>query len=127
MKTRTLLSITAAALLQITAVSAEEALRSADPNEIFNSIMQTMPGDMKEQIDSAATIQRTVNGIRKSAPDSKGDVQQPSEQFDARQETIDKLPESVREQVRKTMQELERGSTERMLQFKESQNQQKGK
>lgn len=114
-----------AAILLITSKTWTENLseRSSDPNEIFNSIMQTMPENMKNRIDSASATQQNGNMAGTQTPS----VHQVSPSPDAKQASIENLPEALREQVRRTMKELEKGSTERMLQFKEIQIQHQGK
>jgi hypothetical protein len=96
--------------------------RNAD--EIFASIMQTMPKEMKMRVDSAKTIMDyhkagNKNGSRLSKdnnvaiPDKKNN--------DA---ALDKLPGDVRLQVQKTMKEIERQQAEHVMEFKENRNKQ---
>jgi hypothetical protein len=128
MNIQTVLSIVAAGMLMTAVANAQEnATVSSDPNEIFNSIMQTMPDAMKNRVDSASATQRMRNEPQMTTQPSFNKVREPSAAVDAKQASLDKLPESVREQVRKTMKELEQGTIERMLQFKEAQNQEKVK
>lgn len=91
-----------------------------DANEIFNSMMQTMPKDMKSQVDSASTCQKSQKEQTKAV--FKKDQVHASKPEVAQMQEIDlnKLPESVREKVRKTMQELEQQKEQRILEFKEN-------
>ncbi|MBN1601326.1 MAG: hypothetical protein JW915_06940 [Chitinispirillaceae bacterium] len=98
---------------------------NVNANEIFNSMIQTMPKEMKSRVDSASVSQMSQkNGIKSTGEKSPAKV---SKKEAARMQGVDlnKLPESVREQVRKTMQELEQQKEERILEFKENNNKQK--
>ena len=110
-------------LVATTADAQENTATTSDPNEIFNSIMQTMPKEMKARVDSASTTQRSPKGTKKESSSSVESKKDPQANIDLRQSSIDRLPENVREQVRKTMQELEKEKMERMLEFKDSKNQ----
>lgn len=93
-------------------------------NDIFNSMIQTMPEEMKSRVDSASVSQKSQkNEIKSTGEKSPAKV---SKQEAARMQGVDlnKLPESVREQVRKTIQELEQQKEERILEFKENNNKQ---
>ncbi|MBN1576804.1 MAG: hypothetical protein JW913_09645 [Chitinispirillaceae bacterium] len=123
MKKRLIVSMVLAVMLTAAAARAQETTAgSADPNEIFNSIMQTMPGEMKARIDSASAVQQSQTAADGTNAPLHGGDNEPAAAVDARRAGLDKLPEAVREQVRKTMKELERENVERMLQFKEVQN-----
>lgn len=123
MKKQFLLSILVGAVLGAAAAGAQEPpVNSSDPNEIFNSMMQTMPDAMKNRVDSASTVQRShKENAATTTPSPVGKAVMPV-MTDAKQASLDELPEAVREQVRKTMQELEMENNQRMLQFKEMQN-----
>ncbi|MFW5785373.1 MAG: hypothetical protein ACOCW1_04225 [Chitinispirillaceae bacterium] len=93
-----------------------------DAEEIYNSMLQTMSTDMKSRIDSASAMQKTKPA---SAPQTDADFRDggdsagntPSGSFG-----IDKLPEELREKVRKTMETIEQNQKERMIEFKENGN-----
>lgn len=95
---------------------------NVNANEIFNSMIQTMPKEMKSRVDSASVSQMSQKNEIKSTGE-KGPAKV-SKQEAARMQGVDlnKLPESVREQVRKTIQELEQQKEERILEFKENNN-----
>ncbi|MBN1306316.1 MAG: hypothetical protein JXA18_00260 [Chitinispirillaceae bacterium] len=112
-------SIITAGMLTAAAEAQETTANGPDPNEIFNSIMQTMPGEMKARVDSASVVQRAQKKTHGTSATLFEGGKNPPAAVDAKEATLDKLPEAVREQVRKTMQELERENSERMLQFKE--------
>ena len=112
-------------LTLVVGVFAQEKKNSEkiDANEIFNSMMQTMPKEMKSQVDSASTCQKTPKEQTKAV--FKKDQVYASKPEVAQMQEVDlnKLPESVREQVRKTMQELEQQKEQRILEFKENKSQ----
>ena len=130
MSTGKLIPMVVAGLLTAFVVHAQDNSTppAKDANEIFNSILQTMPKDMKARVDSASVIQKsqkTTTAQRSSAPsDPKQSVLENTNSKDA---SVDKLPDAVRQQVLKTMQEIEQQKTERMLEFKESKDQKNGK
>lgn len=94
-----------------------------DANEIFNSMMQTMPKEMKSKIDSASTCQKSQNEQTKAVLKKDQVFASKPEATQMQEIDLNKLPESVREQVRKTMQELEQQKGQRILEFKENKSQ----
>jgi hypothetical protein len=124
MNIKLLILMAAVGMLVAAAADAQEnTATTSDPNEIFNSIMQTMPKEMKALVDSASTTQRSQKGSKNESSSSVESKKDPQANIDLRQSSIDRLPENVREQVRKTMQELEKEKMERILEFKDSKNQ----
>jgi hypothetical protein len=129
MNSRYLLAITVAGILimiSVTAHGQEAKSQSADPNEIFNSIMQTLPEDMKARVDSASVTQHSRQAGNTTAPSSFGNKGESQATVDMKQANLEKLPESVREQVRKTIQELEKEKMERMYEFKDGSTKKNG-
>lgn len=88
---------------------------SAQTNEIFNDIMQSMPEKMKERVDSASNMNKE-NALQNQGTDSQN---QKTIQEQKRTNAINELPEDIRERVRKRIQEIENKNEERVLQFKE--------
>ncbi|MDD5674041.1 MAG: hypothetical protein PHC61_07760 [Chitinivibrionales bacterium] len=117
-------------LIAITVNGQEDTkAKKADANEVFNSIMLNMPADMKARVDSASVTQRTLKtkrtaGVKNSTQEKS---LQKNKNIDNRDISLDKLPASVREEVQKTLKELENSQRERMLEFKESKDQKNGR
>ena len=88
---------------------------SAQTNEIFNDIMQSMSEEMKEKVDSASNINKE-NALQNQGTDSQN---QKALQEQKRTKAINELPEDIRERVQKRIQEIENKNEERALQFKE--------
>jgi hypothetical protein len=125
MKTKMNVQMIMIALSMVFGVFAQEKKSSEklDANEIFNSMMQTMPKEMKVQVDSASISQRSQKE-QTEAVSRKNPVHVSKPEMDKMQEVdLNKLPEPVREQVRKTMQELEQQKEQRILEFKENKTQ----
>jgi hypothetical protein len=102
------------------------ATPAKDANEIFNSILQTMPKDMKLRVDSASVIQKSQKENGKKIP-AQSNSEKSKLYAENKNASLDKLPDEVRQQVLKTMQEIEQQKMERMIEFKESKEQKNGK
>ncbi len=89
-------------------------------NEIFNSMLQTMPQEMKTRVDSASVSQKSQNAQIGSQVNTGTGKVSPAETNRIQDIDLSKLPENVREQVKKTIEELEQQKEERILEFKES-------
>jgi hypothetical protein len=108
-----------------TLINAQEKTTVKDPNEIFNSIMQTMPKDMKARVDSASVVQNSKKTNIVTEHVLSDDRKASFTDNSAIDVSLDKLPDAIRQQVIKTMMELEQDKKERMLEFKESKGFQK--
>lgn len=127
MNSRMIHLLVAAGVLLLTTVAGaqENTATTSSPDAIFSSIMRTMPSEMRTQIDSASAVQQTRSNTGTATQSTSDQTMQTTAAADAKQASIDKLPESVQEQVRKTIKELEKGTIERRIQFKEFRNQDK--
>jgi hypothetical protein len=102
--------------------SENETSKSTDANEIFNAMMQTMPKEIKAKVDSASVSQKSQMTIPSGYDAGKVNEKTRESVSEAQEMDLNNLPETVREQVRKTIQELELQKDERVLEFKESKN-----
>lgn len=88
--------------------------------DIFKDIIQTLPSNVKADLDSLRKVQEKGN---------KNQVHKVDTQKIAEQISMDKrmkdLPENVRKQVEMAIQEIEKNREERELQFKEMQKKKK--
>jgi hypothetical protein len=86
---------------------------------IYNEIMTTLTPEVKARIDSTISSgelnAKAKAGIdsTKSAKDSRNSVSSQKNKH------LDELPDDIRKQVEKTMQEMEKRQLERKLEFKE--------
>jgi hypothetical protein len=122
MKPINFVSIIIAGMLSVTVTNAQENNPTVKNNsdEIFNSMMQTMPKEMKARIDSASIIQNSKKTVTNSDQTVQYDQKSSPLNSSSSNTSLDKLPDNVRQQVLKTMQQLEQEQNERILQFKES-------
>jgi len=91
-----------------------------DPNRIFSTMMQTMPTELKMRVDSASRSVPASQMARDSSCNPNNNDIQTMNSKSSSDAGIDKLPEAIRAQVLKTMQELETDKQKRMLEFKEA-------
>jgi DNA integrity scanning protein DisA with diadenylate cyclase activity len=86
---------------------------------IYNDIMATLPVEMKARIDSSKTSS-AMNGHAQAMADSTASVRQ--RQVKAAEEKakrLEGLPDELRVQVEKAMQEMEKRQMERKMEFKD--------
>jgi hypothetical protein len=86
---------------------------------IYNDIMATLPVEMKARIDSSKTSS-PMNGNAQAMADSTMSAKE--RQVKAAEEKAKRLqglPDDLRAQVEKTMQEMEKRQMERKLEFKD--------
>ena len=120
MKSAKFIMMTVIELFAAAFLNAQEKKTVKDPNEIFYSIMQTMPKDMKARVDSASAVQNSKKPdivTERAISDNRSSSLSDNSTIEA---SLDKLPVAVRQQVLKTMIELEQDKKERMLEFKEN-------
>jgi hypothetical protein len=121
MKTYLIRIITLAAALTVVPVTAQSNNSvSDDPNRIFSTMMQTMPSELKMRVDSASHAVSVSQIVKDSSCHSKNSDLQMNTSKNSSDAGIDKLPEAIRAQVLKTMQEIETDKQKRMLEFKET-------
>jgi len=101
----------------------EKSTDNVDVNEIFKSMMETMPKEMKCRVDSAFMYQKSQSKQTKAVLKKEQVHISKPEMTHLQEINLNKLPESVRERVRKTMQELEQQKDQRILEFKENKSQ----
>ncbi|NLD94135.1 MAG: hypothetical protein GX639_15865 [Fibrobacter sp.] len=120
MKTYFFTIITFVAVIIIPVAAQSNSGAVGDPNGIFSTMMQTMPSELKMRIDSASHSVSASHMVKDSSGIFKNsDMLQKIEKNSA-DAGIDKLPEAIRTQVLKTMQEIETDKQKRMLEFKEA-------
>jgi len=107
-------------IISIASINAQDKSDVKDSNDIFNSIMLTMPKEMKARVDSASKeveMKKSDSGSRyKVGDDSKSPI---TINGDSYHTSLEKLPDAIREQVLKTMKELESDQNTRVIEFKE--------
>ncbi|MBN1129679.1 MAG: hypothetical protein JXA71_11865 [Chitinispirillaceae bacterium] len=113
----TLLSLTALAGLAVAA--GDEESRQLKADAIYNEIMMTLTPEMKAKIDSSkASVSAVVK--ERSGTDSGKSVKELQEKAAVEKtRRLEALPDELRQQVEKAMQEMEKRQTERALEFKE--------
>lgn len=84
--------------------------------DIFQDIMQTIPSDVKADIDSIK-IKNTV--IDNNEIHQNNNVNENIKSQISKDKRLLELPEKVRNQVEKAIKEIERNREERVLEFKE--------
>jgi hypothetical protein len=99
---------------------AEKTRKNAD--EIFASIMQTMPEEMKMRADSAKSVMESQKADNKAGSTLSKEKDAARFGLGNKDAEIDKLPASVKSQVQKTIKEIEQQQTEHMMEFKENKN-----
>ena len=86
---------------------------------IYNDIMATLPVDMKARIDSSKTSS-AMNGNAQTKADSTTIVRERQEKAaEEKAKRLEGLPDELRVQVEKAMQEMEKRQMERKLEFKD--------
>ncbi len=121
MKTYLKTIITLVATLTVVPVAAQSNNSATDdPNRIFSTMMQTMPMELKMRVDSASHSVHASQMVKDSSCNPKNSNIQKNASKKGSEAGIDQLPEVIRAQVLKTMQEIEADKQKRMLEFKES-------
>ena len=114
------------AALSVVPVAAQTGNSSAEePDRIFSTMMQTMPPELKLRVDSASHAVTSSQICRDSSGSSKHSDLQHKKVTGTTETGIDNLPEAIRAQVLKTMQEIETDKQKRMLEFKEAKGSEK--
>ena len=86
-------------------------------DEIFESILQNLPHDMKARVDSASGVKAAVHDHEDKLEDKLATA---IEQGKSRHEdALRQLPEDLRERVRRTMNEMENEQQKRAVQFRD--------
>jgi len=108
-------------ILLITAVNAQQHKNDSnrDADEIFNSIMQTMPDEKKARVDSASSVSKSMKKTGDTGKKSMAKTGTSGKTIDRNEVSIEHLPEAVRRQISKTMQEVEQQKVDHMIEFKE--------
>ncbi len=119
--------LTAATVIMLLGLSTQAQQKNEaelEAEEIFNSMMLSMPKEMKSRVDSAASIQKPTDHniitLEKLTPQQMDSLKRANGRV-----IVEKLSPELREQVRKTMESIEQSQAERMIEFKESRSRQK--
>jgi hypothetical protein len=86
---------------------------------LYNEIMMTLPPEMKAKIDSSkmSTDMNKTGQVKVDSAKNRQELQEKTADQKARH--IEELPDELRKQVEKAMQEMEKRQMERKLEFKE--------
>lgn len=84
-------------------------------NALFNDILQSMPKEMQNRIDSASTS-ASKNGSTETVHTDAATKESASEK---QQHALDELPAEVRAKVQQRMVEIEKNNEQRTIQLKE--------
>ena len=95
---------------------------TVETDAIFDDIIQSLPGQLRAEVDSA----KQAGAASAQAPDAEAVQKRTEEQEQLRQEALDELPEKVRNQVEKAIDDMDENLQERQLQFKEQKGKMKG-
>lgn len=124
---RALVVITGTIVCLSGAIHAQEEPKSVSPEAIFEDIMQTLPNQVRAQVDSASASSHTQTVRASDVSDQSVSSDSESQSNDdAQARALTSLPESVQQRVEKAIQEIEQSSSERAVQFKEHRQRQKG-
>jgi hypothetical protein len=120
MKTLIHLTLCIAAAAWVSGASAQEAgadsQTHAQAEEIFDEIMQSLPGEMKARVDSASRIRESTPRTPLAEPARPSSDQ---DALTARNHAINELPADVKARVEKTIAEIQQRTQQRQIEFKE--------
>ncbi len=89
---------------------------------IFDEILQSLPTEAKEQVDSA----KRTSAATESAPVSSQSQEMSAERLRQREQALEELPEELRNQVEKAIGQIESAAEQRQMEFKERKSERTG-
>ncbi|MFP4162767.1 MAG: hypothetical protein ACLFVE_02205 [Chitinispirillaceae bacterium] len=129
MKTqKTIISFLAVALTVFhVAAQNDQSSGQQDAEQIYNSMLQVMSGEMRSRIDSASATHKPTRPRKSRARTDFKTDKDSAVKTDPSKHGMDKLPKELRERVRKTMETIEQKKNERIIEFKENRSRNKKK
>lgn len=94
-----------------------------ETDAIFNEILESLPGELRAEVDSATR----AGSPSLLAPDNAAIQKRAENRETARQQQLVDLPEPLRLQVEKTIDRMDENLQQRQMQFKEQNSETKGK
>jgi hypothetical protein len=107
------------ALAAIAVASDDQEGRQLKADAIYNEIMMTLPPETKAQIDSSKATGEQIVKDRVRADSGKALRELQEKAAFEKNRRLEGLPDELRQQVEKAMQEMEKRQIERELEFKE--------
>lgn len=87
---------------------------------LFNKIMQTMPNEVRERVDSASTIVREDRRPGEKKESLSPESRKGSESERRLNNRLNELPDNLKTQVEETIAEMQQRNEKRKAQFRES-------